>query len=158
MPCVIWFQFAWLLIGVGHDDSVSDPPIRPSLPCPQAGQFQCASGHCIGAKFRCDGGRDCHDLSDELNCPPRFPGGRFCPEDQFQCDNHLCVRKRDVCDGRDDCWDGSDERDCRECGVARGRGGAEGPTHRAHTHGVSPRSHGAEGELRALHTELTHTE
>ncbi|KAF0304339.1 Low-density lipoprotein receptor-related protein 2 [Amphibalanus amphitrite] len=102
-----------------HDndcDDNSDEEQCADFKC-QPGQFQCASGHCIGSKFRCDGGRDCHDLSDELGCPPRFPGGRFCPEDQFQCDNHLCVRKRDVCDGRDDCWDGSDERDCQshEC-------------------------------------------
>lgn len=64
------------------------------------GTFQCASGHCIAAHFRCDGDRDCRDMSDEANCPPRFPGGRYCPESRFQCNNHLCVAMSDLCDGK----------------------------------------------------------
>lgn len=48
-------------------------------------------------------------MSDELNCPPRFPGGRYCPESKFQCKNNLCVSTVDLCDGTDDCGDNSDE-------------------------------------------------
>lgn len=44
--------------------------------------------------------RDCRDMSDEANCPPRFPGGRYCPESRFQCANHLCVAMSDLCDGK----------------------------------------------------------
>lgn len=40
-------------------------------------------------------------MSDEANCPPRFPGGRYCPESRFQCANHLCVAMSDLCDGED---------------------------------------------------------
>lgn len=46
------------------------------------------------------GDRDCRDMSDEANCPPRFPGGRYCPESRFQCTNHLCVAMSDLCDGK----------------------------------------------------------
>lgn len=35
-------------------------------------RFQCDSGHCIKAELKCDGERDCVDLSDERSCPPRY--------------------------------------------------------------------------------------
>ena len=50
-------------------------------------QFRCSSGHCISEAFRCDGDRDCHDTSDEMNCTTRYPGGKYCPANKFQCDN-----------------------------------------------------------------------
>lgn len=50
------------------------------------------------------------DVSDELNCPPRYPNGRYCPENLFQCNNTVCLRNDFLCDGdADDCGDGSDE-------------------------------------------------
>jgi len=49
-------------------------------------------------------------MSDEIDCPPRYPGGRYCPQSRFQCNNNLCVSLTDICDGTDDCGDNSDEK------------------------------------------------
>jgi low density lipoprotein-related protein 2 len=56
-------------------------------------------------------------MSDEMHCPPRFAGGRYCPESKFECGNHLCVNQGDLCDGTDDCGDNSDESPslCSKC-------------------------------------------
>lgn len=75
----------------------------------QNDSFQCASGHCIASYLRCDGSRDCRDMSDEVGCQPRYPGGRYCPQSHFECANKICVSLSDRCDGADDCGDGSDE-------------------------------------------------
>ena len=50
-------------------------------------QFRCNSSHCVNKRFVCDGDKDCQDMSDETNCPTRYPGGRHCPANKFQCAN-----------------------------------------------------------------------
>ena len=52
-------------------------------------QFTCTSGHCVAIELKCDGNRDCQDMSDEQGCDPRYPGGRYCPIRKFECDNHV---------------------------------------------------------------------
>jgi hypothetical protein len=44
--------------------------------CAPTTQFACRSGECIHLGWRCDGDRDCKDMSDEADCrkpPPRRP-------------------------------------------------------------------------------------
>ena len=69
----------------------------------------------------CDGDDDCHDNSDELNCPPRL---RNCSESEHTCDDGQCVRDasggRVRCDGFKQCDDGSDEQHCdATCGAGQ---------------------------------------
>ncbi|CAF4840922.1 unnamed protein product, partial [Rotaria sp. Silwood2] len=33
------------------------------------GRFQCRNSRCIPLSYKCDGDDDCHDNSDEQNCP-----------------------------------------------------------------------------------------
>nr|XP_006823232.1 PREDICTED: low-density lipoprotein receptor-related protein 2-like [Saccoglossus kowalevskii] len=76
------------------------------------GYFQCLSGHCVPDSYVCNGDKDCRDdASDEIDCPPRYPDGRYCPANKFQCSNTVCVPLPWRCDGDNDCGDGSDETD-----------------------------------------------
>ncbi|XP_056009495.1 basement membrane-specific heparan sulfate proteoglycan core protein-like isoform X3 [Ostrea edulis] len=71
-------------------------------------QFQCASGECIDAIFKCDSQDDCFDGSDEKNCPVTV-----CREDEFRCsDNRQCIPLAFRCNLQRDCVDGSDEERC----------------------------------------------
>ncbi|XP_036361362.1 low-density lipoprotein receptor-related protein 2-like [Octopus sinensis] len=72
-------------------------------------QFRCGKGddRCIPFFYRCDKDVDCHDGSDELNCPETK-----CGRHTFTCNNGNCTRFYKICDSKDDCGDGSDEDRC----------------------------------------------
>ena len=74
--------------------------------------FQCNSGLCLPASFRCNDRVDCPDLSDEISCPWR--------RGYWQCDNGLSVPNNRWCDGVDDCYDNTDEEDCEGGGSYTG--------------------------------------
>ncbi|XP_061457671.1 basement membrane-specific heparan sulfate proteoglycan core protein isoform X5 [Rhineura floridana] len=95
---------------------VTSPPrvvsIKPSLspelrPC-RRDEAVCSNKQCIPRDYICDGERDCHDGSDELNCGTPSP----CEPNEFKCRNGHCALKLWRCDGDNDCTDGSDELNC----------------------------------------------
>ncbi|CAM4944086.1 unnamed protein product [Rotaria socialis] len=76
------------------------------------GRFQCRNGRCISQSYKCDGDDDCHDNSDEQNCPAGTP---TCGTNQFQCrTSGICINKQLMCDGYPHCHDRSDESNCTQ--------------------------------------------
>lgn len=67
-------------------------------PTCSATEFQCKSGRCIPATFKCDAENDCGDFSDETGCT-----NVTCGSTQFQCDNGRCVPNTWKCDSENDC-------------------------------------------------------
>ncbi|XP_073936168.1 low-density lipoprotein receptor-related protein 8 isoform X4 [Castor canadensis] len=76
--------------------------------CAPTTQFACRSGECIHLGWRCDGDRDCKDMSDEADCPALGT----CRGDEFQCGDGTCVLAIKRCNREQDCPDGSDEAGC----------------------------------------------
>lgn len=89
----------------------SGPPGDVPGQC-RADQFACADGSCVPIAWRCDGGTDCPDGSDEVGC------AEGCTAGDFTCESGQCVPAAARCDGSNDCGDGSDETGC-------GAGGCE---------------------------------
>ncbi|KAG2466656.1 LRP2 protein, partial [Polypterus senegalus] len=83
------------------------PPPKAHEECGQE-EFQCSNGQCISSSLRCDGGADCRDHSDELNCSKLH----HCPSDRRCPDSKECLLEEWLCDGEPDCEDGSDEKSC----------------------------------------------
>lgn len=73
-----------------------------------AGQWACGDGTCIDVAWTCDGGADCDDGSDELDCASSWT----CADDELLCDESWCIPLEWVCDGGADCDDETDELDC----------------------------------------------
>ncbi|CAF1581398.1 unnamed protein product, partial [Rotaria sordida] len=90
------------------DDNSQAEPSQTSCD----GRFQCRNGRCISLSYKCDGDDDCHDNSDEQNCPAGTP---TCGTNQFQCrTSRVCINKQLVCDGYAHCNDRSDESNCSQ--------------------------------------------
>ncbi|XP_014673792.1 PREDICTED: very low-density lipoprotein receptor-like [Priapulus caudatus] len=80
----------------------------PELTTCGVGMFACDTGRCIPDGWRCDGGHDCKDGSDEKDC-----GSMMCQPEQFHCTKTSeCINSTLRCDGIPDCIDRSDEVDC----------------------------------------------
>ena len=78
--------------------------LRSCNPC---NEFRCESGQCVLRSWRCDGGKDCKDGTDEVGCPS-------CSSYQYRCQNGRCINKNHVCDKVNNCGDGSDEFNCNK--------------------------------------------
>ncbi|XP_067826959.1 sortilin-related receptor isoform X2 [Heptranchias perlo] len=90
--------------------TISTTTAHPAGRC-SISEFRCVRGHnCIPNWKRCDNRRDCHDGSDEINCPTRTP--LLCLNGTVCEDGETCISPLERCDGFLDCSDNSDEKNC----------------------------------------------
>ncbi|TNN86282.1 Low-density lipoprotein receptor-related protein 2 [Liparis tanakae] len=81
--------------------------------------FKCIDRRsCVSKSLVCDGRPDCHDGSDEVDCPSAAPPRANllkCSLGSKPCtDGRECVLYSHVCDGEHDCMDESDEQGCAD--------------------------------------------
>ncbi|XP_067872777.1 very low-density lipoprotein receptor-like isoform X2 [Heterodontus francisci] len=115
-----WRSWIWTLLlaaGLGLGPGPGARANRGDGKCSED-EFLCLNGHCVSVVMLCNGRDDCHDQSDERNCPVSG-----CGPHEFQCSNStVCISKYQLCDGNSNCASGADESDdlCKERAVQPG--------------------------------------
>jgi len=104
--CVPWYYACddKPLCDGGRDEMICDGECTSN-------QFQCSTGACLDAGFRCDGRAECFDGTDEWGCAEDTRIECWGRDYDFQCANGVCASSHAGCDGIQQCEDGSDEGD-----------------------------------------------
>ncbi|XP_078365385.1 vitellogenin receptor-like [Oculina patagonica] len=95
---------------IGQAQDILDGTSRSTVSgCPRS-TYSCDAGDkCLLLSSLCDGMNDCHDGTDEKNCPLN----PVCESNKLSCDDGAkCLPLTWVCDSINDCNDNKDEHNC----------------------------------------------